>query len=187
MMKTVGILLAGGLSRRFGSPKAFAELAGSTFYERVYEALDAACDQVVIVSREELLERFSQHLDVIVDLPEVRGQGPLAGIYSAMMLRPAERYIVLPCDMPFIGVDETLALIKLAGEAKGIAAVMTPNEKIPLFSIWNGDYSAELKDAIDAGSLGVFGFLDNIQMEWIDAHSINKELEVFRNVNSRID
>lgn len=103
MTGTVGILLAGGLSRRFGSPKAFAEIDGGLFYERTYQALEAACGHVVIVSREEFLPLFPKELDVITDLLVVAGKGPLAGIFSAMALRPAERYMVLPCDIPFIG------------------------------------------------------------------------------------
>ena len=59
MTVLVGILLAGGLSRRYGSPKAFAEIEGELFYERAYNALAAVCGDVIIISRPELIDHFS--------------------------------------------------------------------------------------------------------------------------------
>ena len=59
-MKTVGIVLAGGLSRRFGSPKAFARLEAKYFYERAVEAYEPFCEEVVVVTRQELVDRFGK-------------------------------------------------------------------------------------------------------------------------------
>lgn len=183
MKKTVGILLAGGLSRRFGSPKAFAKVGSQTFYENVLCALQAACDEIVIVSRDELLPLFPEELTVITDLAEVAGKGPLAGIYSVMKFRPADAYLVLPCDMPFIGPAETIALKQLADKAKDITAVQTENEKIPLFSIWNGNFAEELGLAIGNGKLSVLDFLSEMQTDWIDAALIHPDNQKFRNIN----
>ncbi|ETP68154.1 molybdopterin-guanine dinucleotide biosynthesis protein MobA [Planococcus glaciei] len=186
MSRTVGILLAGGLSSRFGSPKAFAEIDGRLFYEQVYEALAAACDQVVIVARPELIARFPAGLDVIADLSELAGKGPLAGICSAMEKWSAERYLVLPCDMPFVGPKETQALVQLSSRAD-VTAVQTAAEKIPLFSVWNGNWSQELKKSIELGNLSVFAFLETIHTEWAASSLIHEDPAVFQNINTRIN
>ncbi len=66
-MKTVGVVLAGGLSRRFGSPKAFARIGTEYFYERALEALEPFCEEVIVVTREELLERFAPGVTTMTD------------------------------------------------------------------------------------------------------------------------
>lgn len=186
MKKTVGILLAGGLSRRFGSPKAFAEIEGVYFYEKANEALAAACDEIIIVTREELLPAFPEELDVVTDLPLVAGKGPLAGICTAMKLRPASKYMVLPCDMPFIGPEETMALTQVAiGEAQ-VAAIQTQDEKIPLFSLWNGSFADEMELAICKDNLSVFDFFSSLETNWIDASLIHQDNGKFRNINRNI-
>ena len=101
-MKTAGIVLAGGLSRRFGSPKAFARFDSGIFMNEQSKRLESFCEEVIVVTREELLERFPQSVNTITDLPEVAGLGPLAGIYSAMETVDADAYVVLPCDMPYV-------------------------------------------------------------------------------------
>ena len=53
MIRTVGVILAGGLSRRFGSPKAFAKLGIGIFMNLLIEALKAQCERVIIVARPE--------------------------------------------------------------------------------------------------------------------------------------
>src|SRR4029453_10222858 len=42
-----GVLLVGGASRRFGSPKALARFGGETLAERVWRLLGEACDERV--------------------------------------------------------------------------------------------------------------------------------------------
>lgn len=186
MNNTVGILLAGGLSRRFGSPKAFAKIEGELFYERAYQALAAVCDHVVIVTRQEFLPLFPVELDCMADLPIVAGKGPLAGIYSGMAVRSADRYMVLACDMPFIGPNEALALMKLSDDSMDVAAVQTGAEKIPLFSVWNGNFSQELRGSISNDELSVFRFLQSMRVQWITSELIHGDDNIFQNLNTPI-
>ena len=181
-METVGVLLAGGLSRRFGSPKAFAELDGKGFYEYAYASLAAVCSDVVVITRPELEGRFPGTLDVISDSPLYAGHGPLAGIYTAMSERPARQYLVLPCDMPFISASETAALMNLASDKQDITAIRAGSHNIPLFSLWNARVLELLKTDLENGQLRVMEFMAKVQTEWLDSSAVGN-FNAFRNIN----
>ena len=54
MTPATGILLLGGASSRFGSPKALASLRGETLAERAWRTLGEACDEVLAVGKSSL-------------------------------------------------------------------------------------------------------------------------------------
>ncbi len=181
-MKTVGILLAGGLSRRFGTPKAFAELQGKAFYAYVYDALDAVCDHIVIITRPELMSRFPREMDVLSDDEKFAGMGPLAGIYTAMNERPAQQYLVLPCDMPFVSEEETKAFMQLVSPGADITSIRSGQSDIPLFSLWKASVKLDLESALKNDQLRVMEFMAKKKTDWLDSLSIG-EPAVFRNIN----
>jgi len=166
MTRTVGIVLAGGLSRRFGSPKAFAKLGNRPFYELAKEALEAHCDEVIIVTRQELLECFPEGIKAITDIMDYTGLGPLAGILSAMESVEADRYIVLPCDMPY--VDDQVVGKLLAQHGQGVTAVLSDGRHHPLVSIWDSGVRENLKEALENEQLRVMPVLASSGVRWID-------------------
>ncbi|MFW5951113.1 MAG: molybdenum cofactor guanylyltransferase, partial [Gemmatimonadota bacterium] len=96
-----GVILAGGQSRRYGSPKALAEVGGARIIDRVRTALERTTTDVVLSANEpELFQDLG-----LPTFPDARpGLGPLAGIYTALLrAREAGRpgILVVACDMPF--------------------------------------------------------------------------------------
>ena len=98
----LGAILAGGASRRFGAPKALAEVGGRRIVERVRDALMEAGAEVVVIANDASLFadlRLEQRAD------EVAGMGPLAGIVAAVRWAAERRYagaLCVACDMPFL-------------------------------------------------------------------------------------
>ncbi|QUG41514.1 molybdenum cofactor guanylyltransferase [Psychrobacillus sp. INOP01] len=182
-MKTVGILLAGGRSRRFGSPKAFATWNNRYFYEWSYAALESVCDDVVVITREELIPLFPSSLFILTDEQSFQGLGPLAGIYTAMNRLKGDQYIVLPCDMPFI-TEEVLKNLVRFPLNEDIKAVKQEEIFHPLVSIWNSSLKEKLYQSLIAEKLGVMQFLSTVGTEWIQANQISEEPAiVFQNIN----
>ncbi len=90
----VGVLLAGGGSRRMGRDKALLDWHGRPLLDHVRARLDAAGCATVVTSRAApgcVADRF----------PE---RGPLAGIHAVLRSCPAAGYLVLPVDMPLMSV-----------------------------------------------------------------------------------
>src|SRR5699024_9116835 len=137
--QTVGILLAGGMSRRFGTPKAFQDWNGIPFYEYVYTALQAVCDDIIIVTRPQLKRRFPDKDQTVVDEVGCAGGAPLPGIITGMHQREDDQYIVLPCDMPLIVGDIISALFRK--HQLSVPVVRTKGELQPPVSI--GDKTCE--------------------------------------------
>jgi molybdopterin-guanine dinucleotide biosynthesis protein MobB len=98
----LGVILAGGASRRFGSPKALARVGGRRIVDRVCDALAAAVPEVVVSANEPAL--FAD-LGLPVRVDEIAGVGALGGIHTALRWA-AERgrpgALVVACDMPWI-------------------------------------------------------------------------------------
>jgi molybdenum cofactor guanylyltransferase len=105
-----GILLVGGASRRFGSPKALAELEGETLAERAWRLLGEACEERIAVGRDGGLP-----FPALVD----EGTGPVAAIAVGLRAATHEVVVVIPVDMPLL----TAEALRLLAEACRDAAV----------------------------------------------------------------
>lgn len=105
-----GILLVGGASTRFGSPKAFARFEGETLAERAWRLLGDACEERIAVGRGEDLP-----FPVLAD----EGAGPVAAIAAGLRAAAHEVAVVVPVDMPLLTAD---ALRVLAGACRDAAA-----------------------------------------------------------------
>ena len=98
----LGAVLAGGLSTRFGSDKALAELDGHTLIAHAVDALAGWCEHVIVVGRE------MAPAPTRPDWPRP-GMGPLGGTAAALQHARDEGYeAVLTCGVDSIGLPEDL-------------------------------------------------------------------------------
>jgi molybdopterin-guanine dinucleotide biosynthesis protein A len=115
----VGALLVGGASRRFGSPKALAQLAGRSFAERVAEALCDLTGELVLLGAGAVppaLERTPRLADV------ADARGPMAGLLAALRARPDRAWLVAACDQPWLTPAACRWLV--AGRSASVIAVV---------------------------------------------------------------
>jgi molybdopterin-guanine dinucleotide biosynthesis protein A len=91
-----GVLLVGGASSRFGSPKALARYGGETLAERAWRLLGETCEERLAFGKGELALPF----DVRDDGTDVRA--PIAGVVAGLRAASYELSIVLPVDTPLL-------------------------------------------------------------------------------------
>jgi molybdenum cofactor guanylyltransferase len=100
-----GVLLVGGDSTRFGSPKALARLEGRTLAEIGWETL-SFCDERLAVGK--TADRLDLPFRLIDDATDVRA--PIAGVVAGLRAAANDVCVVLPVDMPRVGTEELAAL-----------------------------------------------------------------------------
>jgi molybdopterin-guanine dinucleotide biosynthesis protein A len=110
--RVAGVLLVGGTSRRFGSPKALARLGGETLAERAWRTLGDAFPERIAVGKAGELEL---PFPVSDDRTEVRA--PLAGLVAGLRAVRADVAVFLPVDVPLVDVALLCALADACREA----------------------------------------------------------------------
>jgi len=102
--RLTGLLLVGGSSSRFGSPKELAEYEGETLADRAWRLLGEVCDERLAVGRGGLTDP---------------GTGPVAAIAVGLRAASHEVAVVIPVDMPLL----TAPALRLLADACREAAV----------------------------------------------------------------
>lgn len=186
-MKIIGIVLAGGISRRFGRPKAFAVYKEKHFYEWAIEALRFNTDELVIVSHPDLKKKFERNRGEHIqeDIPPYQGKGPLAGIYSVMKAYEGEWYAVLPCDTPKV---TSLIMKKLKNLIKGDVEAVVPvinGKSQPLIAMYHKQTQSIMGELLAEGDYRVNSLLNRCRVRWVTEEELQIEGEEFENINDQ--
>jgi molybdenum cofactor guanylyltransferase len=120
--RLTGVLLVGGASRRFGSPKALARFEGETLAERAWRVLGDACDERIAVGK--TADELPLPFPVLDDASAVRA--PIVGVVAGLRKATNELCVILPVDCPLISAG---SLLKLANTRA--AAAVPPTGPLP--------------------------------------------------------
>lgn len=95
----VGVVLAGGASRRMGWDKALLVIEDKSLPALAAERLKAVCAEVAVADRGRGL------VPGLSSFPDAPGGGPAAGILGAAAAYPGRPLLVLACDLPRVPVE----------------------------------------------------------------------------------
>ena len=165
-----GVLLVGGASTRFGSPKALARLGGRTLAEIGWETL-AFCDERLAVGKS--ADGLDLPFPLIDDGTDVRA--PIAGVVAGLQAAANELCVVLPVDTPRITSE---ALLGLADACKDAAVPQTG----PLPGAYRRTALPALEQALSAGRLSLREALAGL-----DTLVVDVEPDLLLNVNTPDD
>jgi len=141
-VKVVGLLLAGGQSRRMGGgDKALRLLGGIALLDRVIERLRPQVDALVLNANGDRARFARFALPTVADsVPGFAGPlaGVLAGLVWAASHRPDCPYVVsVATDAPFLPADLVARLAHGLDEARAdLACAASGGRSHPVFGLW---------------------------------------------------
>ena len=163
-IRLTGILLVGGASTRFGSPKALAPFRRETLAEHAWRVLGEACDERVAVGK--AVDSLDLPFPVLDDGAEERA--PAYGLLAGLRAASNDVCVVLPVDCPLVtaGVLHTLA------EARAVP------QTGPLPGSYTRDLVPELERRLREGELALRG---------LNSRVLELDETLLLNVNTQLD
>lgn len=158
------MLLVGGASERFGSPKALARFRGETLAERAWRVLDEVCAEVVAVGK--AADALELPFPVLDDGAEERA--PVFGVMAGLRAASHDACLVLPVDCPLATPDLLRDLL---------AALAIPQTG-PLPGVFTKAMLPELEGRVAAGKLSLRG---------VNTSLLELDERLLANVNTRVD
>ena len=159
-----GVLLVGGASERFGSPKALAPFRGETLAAWAWRVLGEACDEVIAVGKSTpaLELPFPVLPDGSVD------RAPVFGLVAGLRSASHETCVALPVDCPLV----TPALLRVLLDAGAVP------QTGPLPGVYTRSMLSELESRVAAGELSLRGLNPTV---------VEVDEALLLNVNTRMD
>lgn len=153
-LRTIGVILAGGLARRMGGgDKPMRKIRGITILEHVVRRLSDQCDGLILNANGDPGRFGSFGLSVVED--NVTGNpGPLAGILTALdwtaAHRPDAEWVVsVAGDCPFLPRDLVQRLHQArAREQAQLAVASSGGQAHPVIGLWPVALRHELRRAL---------------------------------------
>jgi molybdopterin-guanine dinucleotide biosynthesis protein A len=189
----LGVILAGGTSTRFGSPKALARLGGRAVAERVRDVLAAVVPDPVAIAND---PGAVAGLGLPVRPDRIPGGGPLSGLHAG--LRWAEErgrrgILCVACDMPFLSVrllEAILARSRGSG-ADGVAPESGSRHGFEPLCAWYGIPAlGEIEARLRRGPAPVGDLRDALALEILplaEVRAFGDPDILFLNVNRMAD
>ena len=186
----LGVVLAGGKSKRFGDDKTIAKLGNKSLLDHTIEKIEKKFDEILIISNNEKHISIKKNVFLAKDLIEGH-LGPLVGVLSAMewIKKHKKNYnwiATFPCDTPFFDenlVDKIMNCPK--NSSKKLFFLKSGNRRHNIFGLWSLELKDILLEDINKGHRKVEEWANKVGSEIIE---INDENDYnFLNINTKED
>ena len=158
----LGIVLAGGESRRMGRDKAGLELGGETLAAGAARRLTAVCPEVAIADR-------GRHLvPGFPSLPDGPGRGPAAGLLGAARAYPGRPLLALACDLPYVPIPLLAELSRQEDADWSLPRWQAGPE--PLCALWGARALALLEIRVARGVYALWSLAEeeSLAVRWLE-------------------
>lgn len=152
--RILGLVLAGGLSRRMGVDKAFVTLAGRPLVAHALDRLRAQCAGVAINSNGDAARFAAFGVPVVAD--GVKGfPGPLAGVLAGLDYagrNGVAAVVTLPVDTPLAPDDLVARLVAASGATSGAAKIVVAasgGQTHHAVALWSASLAQDVRRALE--------------------------------------
>ena len=182
--EVTGVILAGGMSSRFGSNKALSRFDGERLILRLCKRVGAVTDRMSLITNTPEEYAFL-NLDSLKDL--VPRCGPIGGIYTALRTAETPLCLCVACDMPFIRPALLEYMVERSPGYDVIVPVQDGREE-PLCAVYRNTCVPAIDNRIQAGKYRITGFFDEVRVLRVAPEDAGiHDADMFFNINRPSD
>ena len=186
----LGVVLAGGQSKRLGTDKSIIKLGQKTLIEHTISKIENKFSEILIITNNKKFTTNKKNIFFIKD--SIKGNlGPLVGVFSAMewIIKKNKQYkwiATFPCDTPFFDnqiIDELKK--KSFKKDKKLFFLKSGEKRHNIFGLWQLSLKKTLEEDIKNNYRKVEEWADKIGLETINVDT--KNFNSFLNINTKDD
>ena len=181
-----GAILAGGRSLRYGRNKALEVFEGRRLIDRGIDDLHPFCDPLLVVAND-LSAYFDVRATLVQDI--VPHQGPLVGIYTALLFSPNEWVFTKATDMPFLFPELIKMMVEMREGCDAVVPLLNGRHE-PLLALYRRGCLAAIAERVESGERKVAAFYPKVRLKNLSEElwrSVDPKGLSFKNVNSPED
>ena len=184
--RVTGVVLAGGLSTRYGGlPKGLERVRGVRIIDRVRAALEPVVDDLLLIANDDRASEWLPDVPCAGDV--LRDVGSVAGIHAALV-HAGTPVLVVAWDMPFVSPG-LLRTLRDAGRESDAAVPESDSRRglEPLCAYYSPSCIGAIERRIATGDRRVIAFYDDVRVARVPAEVVSQFGDpalLFMNVNT---
>ncbi len=186
------IILAGGLSSRFGQDKCMKELGGKPLITHVLDRVANLGNELIVVvgsetQRSKLPRAIQTETKVVVD--KYSDHSPLVGALTGFENTQSDLALLLPCDAALVSPDVVSLLLELCGSRNAVIPRWPDGKIEPLQAAYNVKCAAIAAEAaLKEGKRDMQGMIAHMRgicyVSTLVLQQYDPKLNTFLNINT---
>ena len=187
--KILGVVLAGGKSKRFGEDKSQVKLHGKILIDYILSEIMDQFNEILVVTNNPI--RFKDSSKILTTKDFEEGLGPLGGILTAMkwikdQKKDYEWISTFPSDTPFFTNKELKIFYENIDIKKSkLFFIKNKETRHNIFGLWSLDLLKKLETDLKKGERKVEVWADTVGVETINIEC--EKRDPFFNINTKED
>jgi molybdopterin-guanine dinucleotide biosynthesis protein A len=187
--KILGVVLAGGKSKRFGEDKSQVKLHGKILIDYILSEIMDQFNEILVVTNNPI--RFKDSSKILTTKDFEEGLGPLGGILTAMkwikgQKKDYEWISTFPSDTPFFTNKELKIFYENIDIKKSkLFFIKNKETRHNIFGLWSLDLLKKLETDLQKGERKVEVWADTVGVETINIEC--EKRDPFFNINTKED